>query len=298
MPNEPEDEETVAFDSGDHTDEQMKDSTDAHAELVEENMDKEPRQEAQPLSYERHETADMDEPVAEITEQAAQPEPEMAEIVAPETIAEEVIEEAQNTDERLDDAAEDSSESDVEEADEAVDQKLEQDEFAVSDEASGAAAMEEAAEEIMQRDVQKPAEEAKVTGLDTVTEAFVETELKTDNTDEWLDTVDDSVAVEVEAIDEGQNEESAQEKQAVSFEPSETAAVDEPVEEESPAQDVESEPDSERSGWTMLAQRFWERLKRLVQKGRKKEEKEQESRPEVSRIVEFLTSLCYTYRYV
>ncbi|MCW8955526.1 MAG: SMC-Scp complex subunit ScpB [Gammaproteobacteria bacterium] len=271
------------------------DSYEAGAEEADEDVDEKLEHEKQVVSHERSESEDLDEPLEESAEDIQSVDEGVVDVTELETRAVETTETESEMDDtnELVDAAEGSSEVDIEEADEV--ETLAAQQPAISHESAEAADMdEEVAEELLEQDAQPASEEAEITEPDAVVEAIDEEEPEVDDTPEPLDALEDSSKDEVESDDESTDDDGEQEKQEQqTYEPSAVAGMKEPEPaQELPEQEVESKP--ERSGWTMLAHLLWERLKRLVQKPRKRLEHAGDS----IWIVEFLTSVCYRYKHV
>ena len=252
------------------------DSHEEGVEEVDEAKGEKMVQEEQVLPDESSETADMDEqPVDKSAEQDVQITAEEAEITEPETMAEVVAEMDPELDKPVEprDAPDDSHEEAVEEVDEDMGEQLAQEEQALPHELSATADMDEQpVDQSAEQDVQLTAEEAEITEPEIMAEVVVEMDLEIDKPVEPLDAADDSHEVAVEEVDENIDEEHEQEKKLLAS----GADEQEPVE-ELPDQDVQPEPG--RRGWSMLAQLLWERLKRLMQKARKRQETELNSGP-------------------
>lgn len=259
--------------------EQVDAADDSHVEAVEEvdeAMGEKLAQEEQVLPDESSETAEMDgQTVDKSAEQDVHSVSEQVETAEPEFMAEVVAEMDPELDKPVEtlDAADDSHEEAVEEVDEDMNEQLAQEEQVLSHESSATADMDEQpGDKSAEQDVQLTAEEAEITEPEIMAEVVAEMDLEIDKPVEPLDAADDSHEVAVEEVDENIDEEHEQEKKLLAS----GADEQEPVE-ESPDQEVQPEPG--RRGWSMLAQLLWERLKRLMQKARKRLETELNSGP-------------------
>ena len=250
------------------------DSYQDGVEDADEDVDEKLEKEKQALTRQSPESADSDESLEESVDQDVQYASEAAETAEPETITTVVVETKSEIDIIIEqvDAADDSHEEGVEEGDEAKGEKLVQEEQVLPDESSETADMDEQpVEKSAEQDVQLTAEEAEITEPEIMAEVVAEMDPELDKSVEPRDAPDDSHEEGVEEVDE----EHEQEKKLLAS----GADEQEPVE-ELPDQDVQPEPG--RRGWSMLAQLLWERLKRLMQKARKRQETELNSGPGLS----------------
>lgn len=198
-------------------------------------------------------SADLDPPLEELTEQddaatAEQAEADESETMAEEDEALELESERDDTEGLLDDAGDIADDTD-----------------AISEQGSP-----------LSVDVQSEADNRDETSDVDEDTSDLDERGKTTEQDDAEEPLDDLLKVDEADARDADEENPEQEKQVLSYEPSETAGVDE-SEEESPEQDIPPEP--ERGGWTKLAQMLWERLKKLMQKGRKRMEHGWQPRP-------------------
>lgn len=234
------------------------------------------------------ESGDLDPTLEALTQQDDSSTAEQAEAAESEIMADETLEPEFERDEAevLVDDAVNSDEQDVEDIADDEDAEFEQgkplsyheqsetdDRDETSDVDEDASDLDKRDEFIEQDDVSM-ADQAEAGEQLTMADDAWEPESEQEAPEEPLD---DLVNVdEADARDADVEENPEQEKQVLSYEPSETADLDE-SQEESPEQDIPPEP--ERGGWTKLAQKLWERLKKLMQKGRKRMEHDWQLRP-------------------